>query len=82
MVCYALQNYGMIVMDRNTANPGSIYLEGENPNDWAFDGHSGTDPITTAMGSGNQGTVLSSIPWSDLELVTPPTCVQTSPPTC
>ncbi len=82
MVCYALQNYGMIVMDRNTANPGSIYLEGENPSDWAFDGHSGTDPITSAMGSGNQGTVLSSIPWSDLQLVTPPSCVQTSPPTC
>ena len=73
MVCAAIKNYGMIVMDRNTANPGSVYLEGENPVDWTFDGHGGTAPITAAMGPDNQGNVLNAIPWSDLQLVKPPT---------
>jgi hypothetical protein len=72
MVCVALKNYGMIVMDRNTANVGAVYLEGENPADWAFDGQSGTAPIQAAMGSDNQGNVLNGIPWSDLQAVQPP----------
>ena len=72
MVCVALKNFGMIVMDRNTANVGSIYLEGENPTDWVFDGESGTVPIAAAMGNDNQGNVLSAIPWADLQLVSPP----------
>ncbi len=81
MVCYALQNYGMIVMDRNTAAQGDIFLEAEDPYDWTFDGHSGTDPFTTA-GFTNQGAAMNGIPWTDLQLVDPPACVQSNPPTC
>jgi hypothetical protein len=72
MVCYALQNYGMIVMDRNTEPQGTIILEGEDPADWTTDGNSGTDPFTASMGGAGQGGALSDIPWSDLQLVDPP----------
>ncbi len=72
MTCYALQNYGMIIMDRNTENVGTVILEGEDPADWATDGYSGTDPLTASMGSAGPGGALSDIPWSDLQLVDPP----------
>ena len=72
MVCYALAHYGMIVMDRNTEPPGAIILEGEDPVDWAAQGYSGPDPYSAAMGSEGQG-ALASVPWSDLQLVQPPT---------
>lgn len=72
MVCYALQNYGMIIMDRNTEPQGTIILEGEDPADWVTEGHSGTDPLTSSLGSAGQGGALSQVPWSDLQLVDPP----------
>ena len=67
MVFRALQNYGAVVVDR----AGAVMLEGENQADWSAQGHTGTDPITASWQGKPEYSVLSGIPWSDMQVVNP-----------
>jgi hypothetical protein len=69
MICNAIKNYGLVIMDRNS---GGLDLEGEDTRDWANQGHTGTDPLTTSLSSAGQWAALPSLPWSQLQLVDPP----------
>jgi len=68
MVFKALQQYGAVVLDR----AGAVMIQGENSADWAFEGHTGTDPITTAFAGKPEYQVLNGIPWSHLQVILPP----------
>jgi len=68
MVFRALQNYGAVVVDK----AGAVMVQAENSNDWAFEGHTGTDPITTSFAGHPQYSVLNGMPWSHLQVITPP----------
>ena len=68
MVFRALQQYGAVVLDR----AGAVMIQGENSADWAFEGHTGTDPITAASAGKPEYQVLNGIPWSHLQVILPP----------
>jgi hypothetical protein len=68
MVFRTLQTYGAVVVD----HAGGVFLQGENSNDWAFAGHTGTDPITTAFAGQPEYTVLNGMPWSQLQVIIAP----------
>jgi hypothetical protein len=68
MVFRTLQTYGAVVVDR----AGAVMLQAETSNDWAFAGHTGTDPITTASAGKPEYSVLDGMPWSQLQVITAP----------
>jgi hypothetical protein len=68
MVFKAIQTYGMVVTDY----AGAVMLEAEQSSDWAAEGNSGTDPITTSWGGQAEYQVVASLPWSQLQAVDPP----------
>ncbi|HET6874448.1 MAG TPA: hypothetical protein VFH70_06695 [Acidimicrobiales bacterium] len=68
MVFQALKTYGAVVTD----HAGAVMTEAENSNDWAFEGHIGTDPITTAFAGKLQWNVFNGMPWSQLQVINPP----------
>jgi hypothetical protein len=68
MVFKAIQTYGMIVTDQG----GAVMIETEQPSDWAAEGHTGTDPITTSIGGQQEYQVVANLPWSTLQTVDPP----------
>ena len=68
MVFQALQSYGGVVVD----HAGAVMIEAENSRDWAFQGHSGPDPITAAFAGKPQYAVLNGMPWSQLQVIVPP----------
>jgi hypothetical protein len=55
-------------------------LQSENSKDWAFQGNTGTDPITQAFSLGGfpngqlqpEWSVLNGMPWSDLQVICAP----------
>ncbi len=65
MVFKAIQNYGMVVTDQS----GSVGLPAEASGDWAAEGNSGTDPITTSWAGQPEYSVLNGMPWSQLEVL-------------
>jgi hypothetical protein len=65
MVFRALQNYGAVVVDK----AGAVMIEAETSADWAFQGGTGVDPITTAFAGKPQYLVLNGMPWSQLQVV-------------
>jgi hypothetical protein len=67
MVFRAVQTYGMVVTDY----AGAVMLQSEQPSDWAAEGHTGTDPITTSWDGQAEYDVVASLPWSDLQTVDP-----------
>lgn len=67
MTFKALQTYGAVVVDYAGANA----IQGETTADWAFSGHTGTDPITTASLGWPRYAVFNGMPWSSLEVVDP-----------
>jgi hypothetical protein len=67
MVFRALQTYGAVVVD----HAGAVMVEAENSQDWAFQGGSGTDPITTSWAGKPQYAVLNGMPWSQLQVINP-----------
>ncbi|TMM15231.1 MAG: hypothetical protein E6G01_10945 [Actinobacteria bacterium] len=68
MVFRALKSYGAVVLDR----AGAVMIEAEDSRDWAFDGNSGTDPITTSWAGQPEYAVLNGMPWSHLQVISPP----------
>ena len=73
LVFRALQTFGVVVFDR----AGVVMLQAEDPQDWAFEGNAGIDPITNAFGTTNgvanpEWAVLSGIPWSSLQVICAP----------
>ena len=68
MVFRTLQTYGAVVTDR----AGAVMVEAETRADWAFSGHTGTDPITVASNGKPQYAVLNGMPWSSLQVIQPP----------
>lgn len=68
MVFRALQTYGGVVVD----HAGAVMVEAENSADWAFEGNTGTDPITKAFAGKPQYAVLNGMPWSQLGVIVPP----------
>jgi hypothetical protein len=69
MVFHAVETYGAVVTDQ----AGGVFLEAEQPSDWASEGRAGTDPITASWGGLQAYQVVASLPWSDLQVVDPPT---------
>ena len=67
MVFKAIQNYGVVVTDQTRG----VSLQAETSNDWAYDGNSGTDPITASWDSDPAYAALDGMPWSQLEVLNP-----------
>jgi hypothetical protein len=67
MVFTALQTYGAVVTDQG----GAVMLQGETGNDWAYEGHSGTDPITASWNGQAEYSALNSMPWGQLQVLAP-----------
>lgn len=67
MVFRALQTYGAVVTD----HAGAVMITAEDTADWAFQGHTGPDPITTAFAGHPEYSVLNGMPWSQLQVVVP-----------
>ena len=68
MVFKAIQTYGMVVTDY----AGAVMLQAEQPSDWAAEGQPGIDPITASWDGLQAYQVVASLPWSDLQVVDPP----------
>jgi hypothetical protein len=68
MVFRAVQTYGAVVTDQASG----VFLEAEQPSDWATEGNPGVDPITASWDGFQSYQVVSSLPWSDLQVVDPP----------
>jgi hypothetical protein len=68
MVCTAIQKYGMVVIDQG----GAVMLGAEQPSDWAAEGNTGTDPLTTSWNGAQEYQVVANLPWSQLQVVDPP----------
>jgi hypothetical protein len=68
MVFRALQTYGAVIVD----HAGAVMVQAENTNDWAFEGNTGTDPITASFAGKPQYSVLNGMPWSQLQVIAPP----------
>jgi hypothetical protein len=68
MVFRAIQTYGAVVTDQASG----VFVEAEQPSDWASEGNSGVDPITASWGGPEAYQVVASLPWSDLQVVDPP----------
>lgn len=68
MVFRALQTYGAVVTDQ----AGAVMIQSETSRDWAETGHSGSDPITTAMSGQPEYSALNGIPWNALQVIVPP----------
>lgn len=68
MVFRALQNYGAVVTD----HAGAVMIQAEAPRDWAFEGHTGTDPIVASFDGLPEYQVLNGMPWSLLQVIQPP----------
>ncbi len=73
MVFKAMQTYGAVVTDQS----GSVSIAAENGYDWTYEGHSGTDPITSSWDGQPAYAALDGVPWGQLEVVSP---TQTSTP--
>jgi hypothetical protein len=67
MTFKALQSYGAVVVDY----AGSNAIQGETRADWAFAGHSGADPITTASNGKPSYAAFNGMPWSKMIVVDP-----------
>jgi hypothetical protein len=70
MVFKALQTYGALVTD--VTQGGGVYFVIEDPADWAAQGGTGTDPITTALAGNPTYSVLQPLPLSSLVQIIPP----------
>jgi hypothetical protein len=68
MVFRAIETYGAVVTDQ----AWGVFLEAEQPSDWAAGGHTGIDPITASWDGLEAYQVVASLPWSDLQVVDPP----------
>jgi len=68
MVFKALQTYGGIALD----NAGVPSLGIEQPADWATNGNTGTDPLTTSLSGNATYNALPGIPWGSLQVIAPP----------
>lgn len=68
MVFRAIETYGAVVTDQ----AWGVFLEAEQPSDWAAEGRSGIDPITASWDGLEGYQVVASLPWSDLQVVDPP----------
>jgi hypothetical protein len=68
MVFRAIETYGAVVTDQ----AWGVFLEAEQPSDWAAEGHTGIDPITASWDGLEAYQVVASLPWSDLQVVDPP----------
>jgi hypothetical protein len=71
MVFNAGLKYGFIVTDQG----GAVGIEADQTNGWTVDGGTGTDPITTSMQGEATYQVLHNLPWSDLQVIDPPSSV-------
>ena len=67
MVFRAIETYGAVVTDQ----AAGVFVEAEQPSDWASEGRAGTDPITASWGGLQAYQVVASLPWSDLQVVDP-----------
>ena len=65
MVFNAISTYGMVVMDQS----GAYQINQEAQADWANEGEPGTDPITASWDGAQEYTVISGLPWSDLQVL-------------
>jgi hypothetical protein len=68
MVFKAIQTYGMVITDQS----GAVMLEAEQPSDWAAEGYTGPDPITTSWDGLLEYQVVAGLPWSNLQAIDPP----------
>jgi hypothetical protein len=68
MVFRAILTYGMVVTDQG----GAVMLEAEQSSDWAAEGHSGTDPITTSWQGKQEYQVVANLPWASLQALNYP----------
>ena len=68
MVFKAILTYGMVVIDQS----GGVELEAEQQSDWAAEGRTGPDPITTSWDGLFGYQVVAGLPWSSLQAVDPP----------
>ena len=68
MVFNAISTYGMVVMDQS----GAYQINQEAQADWANEGEPGTDPITASWDGAQEYTVISSLPWGDLQVLNYP----------
>lgn len=64
----SLQSKGAIVMDQ-TQESGQ-YVVAEDSADWKLKGMTGTDPITASLNGQPEYSVLSQIPWAQLQVFT------------
>jgi len=68
MVFKAISTYGMVVMDQS----GAYQINQEAQADWANEGEPGTDPITASWDGQQEYSVISGLPWSDLQVISYP----------
>lgn len=68
MVFKAGLTYGFVVVDQG----GGVELEADETGSWAINGNSGTDPIDTSMDGEQEYQVVASLPWNDLQAISPP----------
>ena len=68
MVFRAIETYGAVVTDQ----AWGVFLEAEQTSDWAAEGRTGIDPITASWDGLEAYQVVASLPWSDLQVVDPP----------
>lgn len=67
MIFKAIQKYGMVVTDKS----GAVAISAETPVGWQLTGNSG-DPITSAMNGVASYSVITGLPWSQLQAIAPP----------
>jgi hypothetical protein len=51
---------------------GAVALEADEPSVWAAEGITGQDPITASLNRSASYKVLTSLPWSSLQVIDPP----------
>jgi hypothetical protein len=68
MVFKAIATYGIVVLDKG----GAVMLNAEQPADWAAEGNSGPDPLSSSSQGQQEYQVINSLPWADLQVVDPP----------
>jgi hypothetical protein len=68
LVCQAIKTYGLVVVDQ----AGAVMLQAEQSSDWAAEGLTGTDPLTSAEQGQPEYLAVYNIPWSALQAVDPP----------
>jgi hypothetical protein len=68
MVFKAIQNYGLVVTD----HAGAVTVEGEDPAGWDLTNNTTDNPIGDAMDGQASYSVITSLPWADLQAISSP----------